>query len=468
MDKFLVLPTHKPEPQIVLSNSVKFQWYRTYPNRQHSFPKGTHTYITRTSFIKNSYNLLLMLLKGGTVLTPSGWKKQDVEIEGTVIKSVGPSSKSDDVIDCSNSLIMPAFCNMHTHVAMSIMRNVGEGLSLHDWLKKNIWPREEKLTREDIYYSSLLSSFEMLLSGTSCFNDMYWKFPEEIERAARDAGIRSVVSLDVALAKEPLKSVEGFVREGRATAVHSIYAGEEEAIIKMYELSQQKKVPFHIHIAETREELFISLKRYGKRPVEYLDSLGVLGPNTILAHSSWITVREMDMIAKSFSTIVHCPTSNLKLATGGICPLHEVQKRGVNITLATDGPASNNSQNMFETLKLAGLLQKHKYWDAKLGEPDKLLAFSSINGFKALSINAGTIEEGKEADIVVVERAPNLYPLNDPSTAIVYSADRANVSHVFVKGEHNIVDGKIREDKEQLLNDALSYVEKRAYELREL
>ena len=172
-----------------------------------------------------------------------------------------------------------------------------------------------------------------------------------------------------------------------AISCHAPYTCSKELLIKSKEFANKNKLKFHIHISETRKEIFGCLNKYAKYPIEFLDEIGLIDQNTILAHASWVTKREIGIVAKRKATIVNCPISHLKLATGGICPVREYFEQGANVTLGTDGAASNNSLNMFETMKMSSLLQKHHYWKADAVPTQKFLDFATINGAKALGIN---------------------------------------------------------------------------------
>ena len=213
-----------------------------------------------------------------------------------------------------------------------------------------------------------------------------------------------------------------------------------------------------MHVAETRKEIFEIQKRTGKYPYEYLDSLNVLDRNSIFAHGGWLTKREISLAGKKGLNVASCPISNLKLATGGIAQIYELDKAGANVCLGTDSAASNNSLNMFETMKMASLLQKHHYWNAGIINCKKIFEFATKNGAKALGFGetAGTIEEGKLADIVLLEKLPNMLPENDVFANIIYSAGPANVSDVIINGKIIMKDRKILTIDENELRDNLT------------
>jgi 5-methylthioadenosine/S-adenosylhomocysteine deaminase len=208
-------------------------------------------------------------------------------------------------------------------------------------------------------------------------------------------------------------------------------------------LQRKKKLKYHIHVAETRKEVFDVLKKTGKYPFEYLDSIGLMDKDSIFAHGGWLTKREISLAGKKGVSVASCPISNLKLATGGICQITELHQCGANVCLGTDSVGSNNCLNMFETTKMASLLQKHHYWKADVLPVKNVFDFATINGAKALGFNSGSIEEGKLADIVLLERLPNLWPENDLLSNIVFAANPQNVSDVIINGQIVMQDRKI-------------------------
>ncbi len=347
--------------------------------------------------------------------------------------------------------LINGFYNAHSHVAMTLLKGKAENLPLHEWLKNIVWPIEEKLSKKDVYYSSLLGFYEMIRNGIVMFNDMYWKYPEEIARAAEEIGIKGYVCYDVGIDYN-LKKARTFLKKKYkhvkpAIAVHSIYKADEKIIKEAYEIAKEYKTIFHMHLAETREELFYSLSNFNKRPATYLNDLKVIDENTVLAHVSWVTTEEIKMLAKTKALIVHCPTSNLKLATGAIFPLHEFQKYNANIALGTDSVASNNSLSILQEMKLASILQKHRYWDASL--PDlKLLFDSTIAKTKSQVFISASLKDF------------NVFPYYDPYYSIIYSADVKNIKRVVIEDEVFIDDYNFVDKHRRKIKKAVEYIEK--------
>lgn len=394
-----------------------------------------------------------ILIKGATIATQNSEReilKSDIFIKENKIEEISKSlNYSADVkIDATKMLVIPGLINCHSHVSMANLRGLGEDLPLHEWLTKKIWPAEAKLSGAQIFSGATIGTQEMIRSGITAFNDMYLKNLSEIADAVIQSKIRGFLSrslIDLIPGhesdsewKESIEFTQKWKNHPFITPVvsaHSIYATSEDLIIKAKNYAHKNKLKFHIHVSETRKEVFDCLSKHGKRPLEYLDFLGVLDKDTILAHASWVTKKEIKLVGKAGATIVNCPVSNLKLATGGICQIREYDEENANVTLGTDGPASSNSLNMFETMKFASLMQKHHYWKADAVSVQRIFDFATINGAKALGLNSGSIEEGKLADVVLIDsKAPNMSGENILAN-LVFSAHPGNVKKVIVDGK---------------------------------
>lgn len=404
-----------------------------------------------------------ILIKNTTVVTQNEnrdiIRDCDILITNNKIEQIGKNlkEKAEFVIDGSGKISIPGLINMHTHVGMTSLRGLGEDLPLHEWLNKKIWPQEAKLTSKEVYEGARIGVLESFSSGVTCINEMYLKNLDQIAEVCAKEGMRATISLGMldllsGRSKErEFSEAKKFISNwsektplvSPAISCHSVYTCSKELLIKAKEFANKNKLKFHIHVSETRKEIFDCLNKYGKYPIEFLDEIGLIDQNTILAHASWVTKREIAIVAKKRATIVNCPISNLKLATGGVCPVREYYEQGANVTLGTDGAASNNSLNMFETIKISSLLQKHHYWKADVIPTQAFLDFATINGAKALGINAGSIEKGKLADVVLLERSFNMQPENDLISNIVYSANPSNVSDVIVNGRVIVSESKL-------------------------
>jgi 5-methylthioadenosine/S-adenosylhomocysteine deaminase len=282
---------------------------------------------------------------------------------------------------------------------------------------------------------------------------------EETARAVKDSGVRANLAYgmidmdDSTKRKKELKIGEGFVKEfngkadGRIScsfSPHAPYTCSRELLLKAKELSQTYGVPMQIHVSETRKEVFDSIKKYGKRPVEYLDSIGFLNNRVVAAHCVWITKREVRMLGEKGVKVSYNPVSNMKLASGGVAPIPQMLESRVCVTFGTDGAVSNNSLSMLETMKVGALLQKAHLWDATALSAQQALDFATINGASALWLNAGSIEEGKLADMFLMElNSSNMLPANSYASNIVYSSNPSNVSHSIIDGKLVMEEGKI-------------------------
>jgi 5-methylthioadenosine/S-adenosylhomocysteine deaminase len=404
---------------------------------------------------------MTILVKGATIVTQDGARRilrGDILIEGGRISSVAPSieEKAEFRIDASGKIAMPGLVNAHTHLGMTILRGHGEDLPLHQWLEEKIWPAESRQSALQAGISAKLAFCEMIRGGTTGFADMCLHDPKHVFEAAQQAGLRGLVSRGLMdfnheewlprVMKEAEASLSyGGGRVLPSAAAHSPYTCSEEMIKGIKALARKKGLRFQLHASETRKEIFEVLGKRGKYPYEYLDSIGVMDHESIFAHGGWLTKKEISLAGKRGLTVASCPVSNLKLATGGIAQLVELHKAGANVALGTDGAASNNSLDMFQTMKMASLLQKHHYWKADILPTGSVLDFATRNGARALGFDAGSIEEGKLADVVLLERGPNMAPENDLPANIVYSAGPQNVSDV-------IIDGKIVMEKRRILS----------------
>ena len=380
-------------------------------------------------------------------------KRKSIYIEDGRIIEVGEARvEAEERIDCRGKAVAPGFINAHTHLSMTLFRGYSDDLPLKEWLEEKIWPLERKLTGEICYWGALLGCLEMIRTGTTCFLDMYF-FVKDVARAVKEAGLRAFLSHAIieALGEEGLGAVKetlSFVKElgdpkiNLAVSPHSPYTCSEETLIKAKEAAEREGLVLHTHLAETRWEQSLFQKKFGEGEVEYLNRIGFLCPNLVAAHAVWLSRREVKILGERRVKVVHCPVSNLKLAGGGVAPLPEMFEEGVKVSLGTDGAASNNCLDMFDTMKACALIHKFHRWDPTVMPAQKALDLATLGGAEALNLRGevGSIEEGKRADLIVVDlKAPNLRPIHGKDTVIsniVYSANGGNV-------DSTIVDGKI-------------------------
>ena len=339
------------------------------------------------------------------------------------------------------------------------MRGYGDDLPLEEWLTTRIWPVEAKLEEHHISIGTKLALIEMISTGTTCCSDMYF-FEDVIAREAEKFGLRcyagfSIIDFDTPEMKKEmlLPECDNFIRRWKGNnmvvpvvAPHSTYTCSPETLEGAKEIANRHDVPIHIHCSETRTEIYDVMNRYSVRPLEQIKKYELLGEKTMLAHCGWITKEEVREIASSGACVVHNPVSNMKLATGGYTPLPELFDAGAVVTLGTDGAASNNKLDMFETMKFAALIHKHHRWDASIVNAQQTLDMATINAARFLGINAGSIEEGKKADVVCLDMAsPNLLPRHNIISHIVYAASGFNVSDV-------VIDGRMIMKEREILN----------------
>lgn len=364
---------------------------------------------------------------------------------------------ADEVINAENKIAMPGLINTHSHIAMTLLRGVGDDQDLQTWLNDYIWPKEAKLNDELVYTGSKLAIAEMIKTGTTSFNDMYF-FMDQTAKAVEETGIRSVLGygmidlFDEEKRKSELNVTKKFVKEHHNTAngriqtavsPHAPYTCSEELLLESKKIADKHDLKYHIHVSETKQELDDLKKDKGQTPFEYLDDLGVLSENTIAAHGVWTTDDEMKILNERNVSISHNPASNMKLASG-IAPVDKYFKNDINVSLGTDGVSSNNNLDMFSEMKIAGLLQKVDTLNPKALPTRQTFNMATVNGAKALGINAGIIKEDKLADIILVDTlTPHMVPLRNPLTNIVYSALGNDVDTV-------ICDGKILMQNKQL------------------
>jgi len=365
--------------------------------------------------------------------------------------------------------LMPGLINLHTHAAMSLMRGLADDLPLMRWLNEHIWPAESSCMSEDfVRDGTLLACAEMLRGGTTCFSDMYF-FPAAAAAAVEQAGMRACLGLVVLDFPTPYAAdADDYLNKGLALrdtlrdnqrlttclAPHAPYTVSDRTFEKVLIYAEQLNMNIHTHLHETRDEIARSEAQYRARPLQRMAGLGLLGPGLIAAHGVHLTEHEIELLAERGCHIVHCPTSNLKLASG-IAPVAELLGRGINVGLGTDGAASNNRLDMFGEMRLAALLAKGNSGDAETLPAWQMLEMATINAARALGMEAemGSIEIGKCADLVALDMSqPETQPCYDVVSHLVYASGREQVSHVWVEGEALLENGRLlRLDQREIL-----------------
>ena len=395
---------------------------------------------------------------------------QDIQPKQAILEKYTATEE----IHLFNHALIPGLINMHTHAAMSLMRGQADDLPLMDWLNNHIWPTEQKhVSAEFVYDGSLLACAEMIRSGTTCFNDMYF-FPEETARAVEQAGMRTKLGLIlIDFPSAWASDADEYLSKGiklhdqlhnnslitTAFAPHAPYTVSDEPLNRINTYAEELDIPIHMHIHETLYEVEEALTKSGQSPLMRLNELGLISPRLLAVHMTQLTDEEIELIAQSGAHVVHCPESNLKLASG-FCPAFKLQQAGVNLCLGTDGAASNNDLDMFGEMRSAALLAKAVAADASALPAEEILRMATINGAKALGLDSeiGSLETGKAADIVAVNLGDiENQPVYNPVSQLVYSAGRENVTNVWVAGNH------LLKNKELTTLDKKSILEKASY-----
>ena len=374
----------------------------------------------------------------------------DIFIEGNLIKKIGNNLqiKASEVIDGNFLLMTPGFVNGHTHLGMSYFRNYADDLKLMDWLENEIWPIENKLTADDIYWSSLLSICENIKSGVTNFCDMYYEM-DRVGDATIISGIRGTLTRGLTdndgKGKEKLKSVRELYNNyhnkanGRIKVVpapHAIYTCSENFLREISDLSKDLDGIINIHLSETKGEVENSLKEHGMTPISYVNSLGLLDNHVIAAHCVHITDEEISLVKDKKFYPIYNPTSNLKLASG-FTPVDKLLKNNIIMGIGTDGDSSNNSQNLLQDMHIGAIVNKAREMDEQAVKAIEILKMATINGQKALGISkAGLIKEDYLADLTIFNlKSYNFTPKNNLINALVYSATAEDVRDVLCDGK---------------------------------
>jgi 5-methylthioadenosine/S-adenosylhomocysteine deaminase len=363
-------------------------------------------------------------------------------------------------VSLPDHVLIPGLVNAHTHAAMALLRGFGDDLPLERWLEERMWPIERRhLSAGFVRDGTALACAEMLRGGITCFNDMYF-FPGAVLEAALEAQMRVAVGLIVVDFATPYASdPDDYLRKGLALrdanrelplacfclAPHAPYTVADDTLRHVATLAAELDLPVHLHLHETESEIERSLAEHGVRPLERLRRLGLLGPGLIAVHGVHLRSEEIQLLARHGCSVVHCPSSNLKLASG-FAPIHSMLKSGINVALGTDGAASNNRLDVLTEMRTAALLAKAVARDAQALPAHAVLRAATLGGARALGLSAriGSIEPGKRADLAAVAlRGPELAPCYDPVSHLVYAAGREHVSHVWVDGKLLVRDGAL-------------------------
>ena len=389
-----------------------------------------------------------------------------VAIRAGKIVAVMPSSDArarydaQQVVELPQHVLMPGLVNLHCHAAMSLMLGLADDLPLMTWLREHMWPTEAKhVSDEFVHDGSLLAMGEMLRGGITCVNDMYF-FPGATARAALRAGMRATLGI-IAIefpsvyATDPgdyigkgLAVRDSYLGEqllGFAMAPHAPYTVADETLKRLNVLAEKLDIPLHIHLHETRDEVREGQDKHGMRPLERLRRLGLASPRMIAVHAVHFDDVELDVLAHAGVHVAHCPSSNLKLASG-IAPIAAMRARGINVGVGTDGAASNNRLDLLTEARTAALLAKAVSGDAAVVGAHEAIEMATLGGARALGRDdeIGSLEAGKWADLAALElSSPETLPLYDAASHVLYSAGREHVTHVWVAGEPRLVERKL-------------------------
>lgn len=377
----------------------------------------------------------------------------------------------DALHDRPGHVLMPGLVNAHCHAGMSLFRGFADDLPLERWLEEHIWPAESQWAGPELIADGTrLAIAEMLLGGVTCFADMYY-FPDVVAEVSIEAGMRvavGMIALDFATpwAADPDEYIEkGLEVHDRhkhdplvstTFAPHAPYSVGDETLERIRRLADELDVPIHTHIHETAHEVETAVAQTGRRPLERFAALGLVTPALMGVHATRLTPGEIEQLALARASVVHCPRSNLKLASGA-CPVQSLIDAGVNVALGTDGAASNNRLDLFSELELAALLGKLVAEDATAVPAATVLQMATLNGARALGLaeQTGSITAGKAADLVCVDLAGIAQqPVLDPLSHLVYSASRDQVADVWVAGEHLVSNGTLQRMDEAAIIDA--------------
>lgn len=392
-------------------------------------------------------------------VVPEGQVLRDaaVVIEGETIRAIVPRADLDEAfpgaerVDLAGRALIPGLINMHTHSAMALLRGLADDLPLMRWLEEHIWPVEGRLMGpEYVRAGTNLAMAEMLRGGTTCFNDNYF-FPDVTAEAAIRAGMRATVGMPViGFPTAWAQTEDEYFRRG--LDVHQQFSGEaliglsfvphapytvgDAAFRRIDTLAEELDIPIHLHLLEAAGEIESSRAEYGMHPLDRLDALGLLGPRLLAVHMTQLTGADIERIARCGVHVLHCPDSNLKLASG-ICPVAALDRAGVNVCIGTDGAASNNDLDMFGEMRLAAMLAKGTSGDPEAVPAARALSMATIHGARALGMEdrIGSIEAGKRVDLAAVRLdCLETQPVHNVISQLVYAAPRSQVSDVWVDG----------------------------------
>jgi 5-methylthioadenosine/S-adenosylhomocysteine deaminase len=406
----------------------------------------------------------------GLTVAGAEYEGQSVSLrceEGS-IAALGPGigpEPGDEVLDAAGMALIPGLVNGHTHAAMTLFRGYADDLPLMEWLTEHIWPVEKRMSDEDVYWGTRLACLEMIRTGTTFFWDMYWH-AEATARAVEDAGMRAVTAAPLIDDSDPAKSeracsdaersLELIAAEGGdmarpGLAPHAIYSVSERSLRWVAERAAELELPVQIHLSETEDEVSECLAQRGERPAVYLDRVGLLGPNTVLAHGCWLDRAELELIAERGATIVTNPVANLKLAVGRVFPYVDARAAGASLGLGTDGPGSNNSLDLLADAKTFAILQKNEARDPAAVTAGETLRLAT--GALSPLLGGRGLEVGASADFLLVDLETPELSLGSLDAGLVYAASGAVVDTTVVAGRV-LMRGRVIEGADEVVQRA--------------
>lgn len=411
-------------------------------------------------------------------------ENHSLAINAGVIKDILPHKTASERYTAKTTehfnthAITPGFINAHTHIAMNYFRGLADDLALMNWLNNYIWPAEKKWVSHDfVRDASLFAMAEMIRSGTTCFNDMYF-FLQATAEAAEIAGMRAHIGMTViefptnwAQNTEEyfvrgLEFFEEYKNHPLITATlapHAPYTVSDQSMLRVQQIAEQYQLKINLHLHETNDEVTQSLKQFNKRPIHRLHDLGLISPHLIAIHMTQINDEDLRYLQQSKPSVVHCPESNMKLASG-ICPVEKLRAAGINVALGTDGAASNNDLNMLGEMRSAAFLAKLATLNPENLSAEQALKMATAHGATALGIDhiTGSLEKGKAADFVAINLdALETMPIYHPLSQIVYAASRQQVTDVWVAGKQLMKNRELLTlDEQELLTKAKTWAAK--------
>ncbi|MFW5952901.1 MAG: amidohydrolase [Candidatus Natronoplasma sp.] len=401
-------------------------------------------------------------IKNAEIIGEEG--KKDVFIDEAEIKRIGQVEDAEKVIDADGKYLSPGFFNTHTHAAMSLFRGVADDRDFWDAWPNIVWPLEENLTEEDVYWGTKLACLEMIKTGTVAFNDMYF-FMESALDAVEEMGMKAVLSYGLIdqndpekleREKEATRKIVDYAEKSElvepAVGPHSVYTLSEEGLQWSADFADKNDLIIHTHLAETKKERDDFKEEHDVSFTEYLDGFGLLNERTIAAHCVWLEEKDYELLAKRGAVASHNPSSNMKLGVGKPMDYKAMKEYRAKVTLATDGCVSNNNLDMLEEAKIAALQQKMS-GDATLLSADEAYQMLTEKGAEAMGINSGRIEEGRPADLILVEKDVKAMPDHNPKSNLIYSMSGNSVTEAIIDGNLVMNDRKV-EGEEKIIKKA--------------